>query len=246
MGFGAQLAPLANAGIVGFLLHLPIFPRRSRDIGASRPASPPTISLVLHSRISLTLVFVLMSESEKVRHAVRSARGRVGQRVQTGAQPRMTHRQCSATQTHCPPPKPRPTDCALAIKSSCCAHQAIRRPIRRWQSVCRQQRPNTALLTSVSCDSISLSPPISGVESTTETVTLLCLDYWLAPGMSKGLLCTVSSSGLVPGLLQDFAPWWQLCQTRLPGSRLPTLQGGSRDHLGIHWPGTPRSLVISV
>lgn len=64
--------------------------------------------------------------------------------------------------------------------------------------------------------------------------------------MSERLLCTVSSSGLVPGLLQDFAPWWQLCQIRLPGSRLPTLQGDSRDHLRIPWPGTPPPLVISV
>lgn len=50
---------------------------------------------------------------------------------------------------------------------------------------------------------------------------MLAQSLWILGGLFR----TMSVAGLVPGLLQDFAPRWQLREIRLPGSRLPNALG---------------------
>lgn len=54
----------------------------------------------------------------------------------------------------------------------------------------------------------------------------------------------MSVAGLVPGLLQEFAPRWQLREIRLPGSRFPNvLEKGGGVVAVTSWALTDQKLI---
>jgi len=95
---------------------------------AKRQAHRQIVSAIFTNNQSCKGICARVRECEKrVSHSGRSMQvGRTAAARCTTIVRRTTN---AVQRRHVVRPRPRPTDCALAIKPSCCAHRIIRRPV---------------------------------------------------------------------------------------------------------------------